>query len=150
MTHRFLAIDIPGLIEDEHESHVRFRWHGPHVRQQNRPKAISSSVYRYDEGEQERDRSIRGRIRGSTNTDAGENSDAVRRAEDTESLELRQQAARPIRLRQMWPFLQEEGLAATPRTLGMRQRAAVQVPVLPATLQAQGTLAASHMSQTSR
>lgn len=98
----------------------------PHVGQWNRPKAIFSPVYRYSEGEQD-DLSIRGGIYGSSNTNAGENDDAVRRVEDTESLEFRstQQAARPIRLRQMWPFVQEEGLAATPRALGVWQRATI-------------------------
>jgi len=75
--------------------------------------------------------------------------DTIRRVEDTQGLRLcRQKVARPIHLYQMRPFVHEKGLAATSHTLGVRQRTAIPMPVLPTTLQAQSTLAASHASPT--
>lgn len=95
-----------------------------HLGQWNWPKAVFFPVCRYGKGEQNYDQPNRRGIHESANADA-KYGNAVRRAEDTESLELRQQAARSICLRQMRPFVQEEGLAATPWALGVRKGAAI-------------------------
>lgn len=60
---------------------------------------------------------------------------AVRRAEDTEGLQLRrQETTGTVRLQHLRKILHEEGLVATARSLGVRQGATVSVPVLSPTM----------------
>ena len=92
-----------------------------------------------------RGRGERGSACASVEDTGAAGRDAVRRAEDTEGVQLRgQEAAGAVRVQQVRKIVHEEGLAAAARSLGMRQGAAVPVPVLPATVQAEGPLAAAH------
>lgn len=102
---------------------------------------------RWDERDEERrrGRGERGSACASVEDTGAAGRDAVRRAEDTEGVQLRgQEAARAVRLQQVRKIVHEEGLAAAARPLGVRQGATVPVPVLPATVQAEGPLAAAH------
>lgn len=77
--------------------------------------------------------------------DAGRRAAAVRRAQDSEGVQLRrQEAARTVLLQPVRKIVHEEGLVAAARPLGVRQGATVPVSLLPAAMQAEGPLAAAH------
>lgn len=103
---------------------------------------------RWDEGGGQ---SVRGEHRsaGSSVEDPGAGAVAVRRAQDTEGVQLRgQEAGRPVRVQQMRKIVHEEGLVAETRALGVREGATVSMPILPATVQAESSLAPTHTPPT--
>lgn len=116
----------------------------PSQRRDRRPFSMST----WDEGGGQ---SVRGEHRsaGSSVEDPGAGAVAVRRAQDTEGVQLRgQEAGRPVRVQQMRKIVHEEGLVAETRALGVREGATVSMPILPATVQAESPLAPTHTPPT--